>query len=69
MAIQSSSSHGVALAGRRRRGFLHPEALSWILLGVLLLLTAGAWHLAREAATHRAGERFHYRAERERDHL
>ncbi|WP_374328608.1 CHASE domain-containing protein [Azonexus sp.] len=55
--------------GPSRRGFLHPEVLPWIVLGLILSLTFVAWYLARAAATHQASERFLYRAEKERDYI
>jgi PAS domain S-box-containing protein len=57
------------LPGLPRRGFLHPDVLPWIVLGLLLALTFGAWYLAQETANRRASERFLYRAEKERDYI
>ncbi|RKT58135.1 PAS domain S-box-containing protein [Azonexus fungiphilus] len=48
---------------------MHPEALPWIVLGLFLLLTFGAWYLAQEMASRRTSERFLYRAEKERDYI
>lgn len=53
----------------RCRGGLSPEGVPWIVLALFLLLTFGAWYLAREATTERASERFLHYAERERDQL
>ena len=43
--------------------------LPWVVLGLLLSLILAAWYLASETATHRANERFLYRAEKERDYI
>lgn len=69
MSIRHPDSQNPPWIELRRRGFLHPEALPWIVLVLILLLTFSAWYLAREAATHRVNDRFLYRAEKERDHI
>ncbi len=69
MPIHSVSSRESSLPGLPRRGFLHPDVLPWIVLGLLLALTFGAWYLAQETANRRASERFLYRAEKERDYI
>ena len=69
LSIRHPDSQNPPWIELRRRGFLHPEALPWIVLVLILLLTFSAWYLAREAATHRVNDRFLYRAEKERDHI
>ena len=69
MPVHLPGSREHSSAGLRRQGFLHPDALPWIVLVLLLSLTLGAWYLAREAATQSAAERFLHRAEKERDYI
>ncbi|MDP3537810.1 MAG: CHASE domain-containing protein [Azonexus sp.] len=48
---------------------MRPELLPWVALVLTLLFTFGSWYVANEVTTHRATERFVYRAEKERDNI
>ena len=50
-----------------RSGALHPESFAWIALFLTLIFAAGAWFIADQIVDHRVNDRFHYRAEKERD--
>jgi len=43
---------------------LHRKVAAWIVLGVMLLITAAGWYVSDQYVTRRAEERFEFKAEK-----